>query len=81
MPTNAGGRMRRRGGKFLTVPMLKETQEAASAPGLCVQVIEVHIPNDFDSAFTTVKKEHVGALNVLNSAVFNVHRKTLCSTP
>ena len=64
-------------GSAATVPMLKETQEVARALGLRVQVIEVRSPNDFDSAFTAVKKERVDALNVLNSAVFNAHRKTI----
>ena len=64
-------------GSAATVPMLKKTEEAARALGLRVQVIEVHNSNNFDSAFAAVKKERVGALNVLNSAVFNVHRRTI----
>ena len=64
-------------GSAATVPILKESQEAARALGLRVQVIEVRSPNDFDSAFTAVKKERVDALNVLNSAVLNVRRKTI----
>ncbi len=64
-------------GNPATVLMLKETEEAARALGLHVQVIEVRSSNDFDSAFAAVKKDRVGALNVLASSVFNAHRKTI----
>jgi putative ABC transport system substrate-binding protein len=64
-------------GNPATVLMLKETEAAARALGLQVQVIEVRSSNDFDSAFAAVKKARVGALNVLSSSVFSAHRKII----
>jgi putative ABC transport system substrate-binding protein len=57
--------------------MLKETQEAARALRLQLQILEVRSPDDFDSAFRAAKKERAGALNVLSSAFFTAHRKKL----
>ena len=57
--------------------LLKETQEAARALGLQLQILEVRSPDDFDSAFTAAKMERAGALNVLSSAFFTAHRKKL----
>ena len=54
---------------------MKEVEGAVQALKLQLQVLEVREPNDFDSAFGAAKKGRAGAVDILNSAFLNAHRK------
>ncbi len=56
--------------------MLKETEVAARALGVQLQLVEVRGPNDFDKAFSAMTRERAGALIQLPSTMFFVeHRR------
>jgi len=50
--------------------VLRETEAAARALGIQLHVVEVRGPADFDSAFSAIGRERVGALVVLPDAMF-----------
>jgi ABC-type uncharacterized transport system substrate-binding protein len=53
-----------------TAPLLQETQAAAQALGLTLQLYEVQDPNEFEAAFAAMTKARAGALLVLGHALF-----------
>jgi len=55
-------------------PLLRETEAAARALGVQLQVVEVRDPTDFDSAFSAMTRERAGALVVLPDAIFQNER-------
>jgi putative ABC transport system substrate-binding protein len=57
----------------LTVLQVKEIQAAAPSLGLQIQSLEVRDANDFETAFSEIKKKRAGALLVLSDALANVH--------
>jgi putative tryptophan/tyrosine transport system substrate-binding protein len=50
--------------------VLRETEAAARALGIQLQAVEVRGPTDFDSAFSAIIKDRVGALVVLPDPMF-----------
>jgi putative ABC transport system substrate-binding protein len=50
--------------------VLRETEAAARALGVQLQVVEVRGPTDFDSAFSAIARGRAGALVVLPDAMF-----------
>ena len=66
---------------FLTNPAnpasataLKETEAAARALGLSIQVVQVRIPSELEAAFAVATKERVGGLLVALDAMFVAQR-------
>jgi putative ABC transport system substrate-binding protein len=53
---------------------LRETQSAAQALGVQLQVVEVRDPKEFESAFSAMTRERARALIVLADPVFLSHR-------
>jgi putative ABC transport system substrate-binding protein len=53
---------------------LGETKVAAGALRVTLQSLEVRGPDDFDPAFSAIKREHATALIVLRNPVTNTHR-------
>ena len=58
-------------------PLLRETEAAARALGVQLQVVEVRDPTDFDSAFSAMTRERAGALVVLPDAIFQNERRRI----
>jgi putative ABC transport system substrate-binding protein len=59
-----------------TPAMMSETERAARALGMQLQILEVTDPNALESAFATIARERVDALIVLpNSARFTAHHR------
>ena len=62
----------------ITPPLLRETEAAARALGLQLQVVEVRDPTKFDSAFSAMTRGRAGALVVLPDPTFrNEQRRIL----
>jgi putative ABC transport system substrate-binding protein len=57
--------------------MLKEAKVAGRSLKLQVQVLEARAPGDFDSAFSAMRKDRVGALIVLTSSMFFAERSRI----
>src|SRR5437762_8069785 len=57
--------------------MLKETETAARALGLRLQLVEVRGPDEFDRAFSTITREHADALIVFPSPMLFFERRRL----
>jgi putative ABC transport system substrate-binding protein len=56
--------------------LLKETEVAALALGLQLQLVQANGPNDFEGAFSSMTKERADALILLNSPMlFSEHRR------
>jgi putative ABC transport system substrate-binding protein len=56
--------------------VLKETEVAARALGVQLQLVQALGPNDFDSPFSTMTSEHAGTVIVLPSPMlFGEHRR------
>jgi putative ABC transport system substrate-binding protein len=55
----------------------KTIEGAAAALGRKILFVDIADENEFDSAFTTAKREHVGVLIPLNDPIFNNHRRAL----
>jgi len=56
--------------------MLKETEVAARALGVQLQLVEARGPNDFDSAFSAMTRDRAGAFIVLPSPMlYREHRR------
>jgi putative ABC transport system substrate-binding protein len=56
---------------------LKESDAAARALGVQLQVVEAQGPEDFDRAFSDMSEAHADALVVLGTPVFQVARQRL----
>jgi putative tryptophan/tyrosine transport system substrate-binding protein len=56
---------------------LKEIEIAGRSLGAQLHILEAQSLNDFDKAFAAMKKDGVQALNVVNSAIFTIHRRHL----
>jgi putative ABC transport system substrate-binding protein len=56
---------------------LKETQSVAPALGVTVLILEIKVAEEFEPAFTTMKKERVGALLVFSDPMFGFHQKRI----
>src|SRR5262249_23253749 len=52
-----------------TAPIVEQTKAAAQTLGVEIHVVEVQAPNQFESAFATVRRTRAGALIVLPDAV------------
>ena len=50
-----------------TAGLLKEAKQAAHSLGVQLRVVEARDPNELEGAFSTIKKEHAGALLVIAS--------------
>jgi ABC-type uncharacterized transport system substrate-binding protein len=59
------------------VVMMRETEAAAASLGLKLQPVEVRGPNDFEHAFSAMKKERAGALVPLRSPLIRDQRKQI----
>jgi|SRR5215831_18242114 len=58
--------------------VLSETETAARALGMQLQIVEVRGPSGVDAAFAVITRERVGALVVLPDAMFrNQHRRII----
>jgi putative ABC transport system substrate-binding protein len=53
---------------------LKEMKVAAETLRVTLQPVEFRSPDDFEPAFSAIKREHAGALIVLRSPVIRTHR-------
>jgi putative ABC transport system substrate-binding protein len=53
---------------------LGEMKVAAEALRITLQPVDVHRPDDFEHAFSAIKKEHASALSALRNAVINNSR-------
>jgi ABC-type uncharacterized transport system substrate-binding protein len=60
-------------------PLLRETEAAARALRVQLQVVEVRDPTDFDSAFSAMTRERAGALVVLPDAIFQNERRRIAA--
>ncbi len=60
-----------------SAPQVREAQVAAQALGLQLQLWELRDPKEFDSAFSAMSREGVGALNVLSDALFQAERRRI----
>ena len=56
---------------------LKETQSVAPALGLTLLIVEIKQVEEFEPAFTTMRKERVGALLVFSDPMFGFHQKQI----
>lgn len=57
--------------------VLRETEAAAQALGLQLQVVEVRGPTDFENAFSRIARERVGGLLVLPDAMFRNQQRRI----
>jgi putative ABC transport system substrate-binding protein len=63
-------------GERMMQSLLKETEVAAMALGLQLQLVQANGPNDFESAFSAITRESADALILLNSPMlFSEHRR------
>ena len=56
---------------------IEPAEGAARGLGLTVSTVKVRAVSDYESAYRTAQREHVGAIQVLPSPVFNTHRRAL----
>jgi putative ABC transport system substrate-binding protein len=64
-------------GNTTLLRQLKDIQEIASAFRVTVLSVPVAGPDDFDRAFTTMKKERAAGLMVLGSPLIGLHRRQI----
>ncbi len=57
--------------------VLREVDDASRSLGIRLQVLEARGPEDFDTAFAAMAREHAGALLVPGGSTFLVHRARL----
>jgi putative ABC transport system substrate-binding protein len=57
--------------------IIRELNVAGRSLGVQLQLLEVRGPDEFDGAFAAMVKERVGALLVVQDALFNLHRALL----
>ena len=60
-----------------TERMVRDTQDAARAKGIKLQVVKAGTAADFESAFSTIAESHAGALAVAADAFFNARHEEL----
>jgi len=60
-------------------PLLRETEAAARALGVQLQVVEVRGPTEFDSAFSAMSRDRAGALVVLPDGIFQNERRRIAA--
>jgi putative tryptophan/tyrosine transport system substrate-binding protein len=60
-------------------PLLRETEAAARALGVQLQVVEVRGPTEFDSAFSAMTRDRAGALVVLPDGIFQNERRRIAA--
>jgi putative ABC transport system substrate-binding protein len=60
-------------------PLLRETEAAARALGIQLQVFEVRNPTEFDSAFSAMTRDRAGALVVLPDGTFQNERRRIAA--
>ena len=60
-------------------PLLRETEAAARALGVQLQVVEVRGPTEFDSAFGAMTRDRAGALVVLPDGIFQNERRRIAA--
>ena len=60
-------------------PLLRETEAAARTLGVQLQVVEVHGPTEFDSAFGDMTRGRAGALVVLPDGIFQNERRRIAA--
>jgi putative tryptophan/tyrosine transport system substrate-binding protein len=53
---------------------IADAREAAKSLGVRIHVVGAHAPTDFDSAFSTMRADRVGAVLVLGGATFYLNR-------
>ena len=56
---------------------LKDTQSVAPALGLTLLILEIKKAEEFEPAFTTMRKKRVGALLVFSDPMFGFHQKQI----
>jgi putative ABC transport system substrate-binding protein len=66
-----------RGVNPVTTELLKDTEAAAKTFRLRLQILEVPGPNDFEKAFSAIRRERAGALIELPSPLFHSNRKRI----
>ena len=59
------------------VVSLREMKVAAEGLRITLQPLEFRSPDDFESAFSAIKREHANALMVLRGPVINTHRRQI----
>ena len=59
--------------------MSKEMEGAARTLGVHLQVVDVRVPNDLDSAFAAMTRDRADALLLLGDTMFNLHRARIAS--
>ena len=57
--------------------VLGEMQTAATALGVVLRVIDVTDPSQFESAFSTMARDRIGAIIVTSNDLFLLHRKQI----
>jgi putative ABC transport system substrate-binding protein len=57
--------------------VLGEMQTAATALGVVLRVVDVTDPSQFESAFSTMARDRVGAIIVTSNDLFLLHRKQI----
>jgi putative tryptophan/tyrosine transport system substrate-binding protein len=60
-------------------PLLRETEAAARALGVQLQVVEVRGPTELDSAFSVITRDRAGALVVLPDGIFQNERRRIAA--
>jgi len=68
---------RRATGAITSDLAFEETQAAAGALGVQVQSIEIDGPDDFDRAFSAMKRERAGALILISNSLLYTYRRRL----
>jgi putative ABC transport system substrate-binding protein len=57
--------------------MSREAGGAARALGVQLQVLDVRVPNELDSAFARMTRDRAGALLILGDTMFTLHREQI----
>jgi putative ABC transport system substrate-binding protein len=59
--------------------MSREVEQAARTLGVQLQVLDVQVPNELDSAFAAMTRDRAGALLLLGDPMFFLHRARIAS--
>ena len=59
--------------------MSREVEGAARTLGVQLQMLDVQVPNDLDSAFAAMTRDRAGALLILADTMFTLHRARIAS--
>jgi putative ABC transport system substrate-binding protein len=63
----------------ITPPLLRETEAAARALGVQLQLVEARGPTEFDSGFSAMTRGRAGALVVLPNSIFQNERRRIAA--